>query len=323
MTKVRPSAVLSRRLLLFTGKGGVGKSTVVAGLALQAARAGRRPLIVELGHRASMEAMFRAGAIGHEPRSVGRGVWALNLSFDHLLADYMEEHVRIRRLVDAVLRNNALQRFFQSAPAIAEIATLNKLSALERAREPDGGPTWDPVLVDLDATGHALMLLDLPRVMDGLVGDGPLRRLVDGFSDLLTDPMRTVLCLVTLPRELPATETRELHARLIREHEVPLGVLFVNQVPQIPLGEAHLRWMDELEQRARRSDDRELLEEIEVTRRSIRTWNAARAQITVLKDKIDLPLVELPMVADAHFDLEVIDRLGRLAVEALTGGGRR
>lgn len=320
MTTIRPSALLTRRLLLFTGKGGVGKSTVVAGLALQAAKAGRRPLIVELGHRASMEPIFGVDGIGYEPREVGQGVWAMNLRFEHMLRDYMEEHVRIGRVVKAIMRNKTLQRFFYSAPAISEIATLNKLSALERARERDGGPTWDPVFVDLDATGHALMLLNLPRVMDGLVGDGPLRRLIDGFSDLLTDPMRTVLSLITLPRELPATETRELYERLLAEHEVPLGVLFVNQVPQLPIDRDALELLDELEQRARDNGDHRLLDEVAVTRRLLDARDAAREQIDMLRERVPLPIVELPTVSDAHFDLGVVDTLGAMAVETLKGG---
>jgi anion-transporting ArsA/GET3 family ATPase len=213
-----------------------------------------------------------------------------------------------------------LQRFFYSAPAISEIATLNKLSALERDRRPDGGPTWDPILVDLDATGHALMLLNLPSVMDGLIGDGPMRRLVDGFSDLLTDPLRTVLSLITLPRELPATETRELYARLQSEHEVPLGVLFVNQVPEVPIAEESLALMDGLSERARAKGDSELLEDLHVTRRMIAWRDNARAQVEMLRESIGLPLVELPMLSEAHFDIDAVDRVGRIAVEALKGG---
>ncbi len=320
MTTVRPNALMSRRLLLFTGKGGVGKSTVVAGLAMQAAKEGRRPLIVELGHRASMEPVFGVTGIDYTPRDVGRGVWAMNLRFEHLLRDYMEEHVRIGRAVKAIMRNKTLQRFFYSAPAVSEIATLNKLSSLERDRRPDGGPTWDPIFVDLDATGHALMLLNLPAVMDGLIGDGPLRRLVDGFSDLLTDPLRTVLSLITLPHELPATETRELYARLRSEHEVPLGVLFVNQVPEVPIAEEALALLDPLTQRAQAKGDAELLEDLHVTRRMIAWRDGARAQVEMLRESIGLPLIELPMLSEAHFGIDAVDRVGMIAVEALAGG---
>ena len=57
--------------------------------------------------------------------------------------------------------------------SVSEVATLNKISTLEAERGAGGGYRWDPILVDLDATGHAVMLLNLPKVMDGLIGDGP------------------------------------------------------------------------------------------------------------------------------------------------------
>ena len=77
------------RLSLFTGKGGVGKSTVVAAVALEARRRGLRPLVVELGHRASMQSIFGAGRIGHAPTEVAPGVHASNVDLEHALADYV------------------------------------------------------------------------------------------------------------------------------------------------------------------------------------------------------------------------------------------
>ena len=152
----------------------------------------------------------------------------MQLEFDGALTDYMNEHVKVPRLARRVLSNQALRRFFEAAPAVGEIATLNKLSALERERQ-GATPRWDPILVDLDATGHALMLLNLAKVMDGLVGDGPLRRLLDGFSILLNDPRKTMLNLVTLPRDLPAQETVELYERLCSDHRIARGALALDE----------------------------------------------------------------------------------------------
>jgi anion-transporting ArsA/GET3 family ATPase len=164
-----PTSLLDRRLLLFTGKGGVGKTTLVGALAIEAARRGRRPLIVELGHRASMEAVFQVDHIGYAPRDVGRGVHAMNLDFESALGEYFEEHIPIQRVARTIMRNKTLQKFFHAAPSVPEVATLNKISALEAERVQGGGYRWDPILVDLDATGHALMLLNLPSVMNGLM----------------------------------------------------------------------------------------------------------------------------------------------------------
>ena len=316
------AALLGRRLLLFTGKGGVGKTTVVAALALEAARAGRRPLIVELGHRASMEGVFATDRIGYEPREVGRGVWAMNLDFESALAEYFEEHIPVKRVARAIMRNKTLQKFFDAAPSVAEVATLNKLSLLEAERDPAdrSKPRWDPLLVDLDATGHAIMLLNLPSVMNGLIGDGPMRRLIDGFSSLLTDRRRTVLSLVTLPRELPAQETLELWQRLSKHHDVALGTLFVNQVPPRPLSPAEAGLLDQLQARAQAESFETLVDDVALARRAMRYHANARAQINRMRKEIGMPMVEVPTVT-GQLDLDALDGLGKDIIRVMDTEG--
>lgn len=317
-----PSSLFERRLLLFTGKGGVGKTTVVAALALEAARRGRRPLIVELGHRASMEGLFPdAGPIGYEPVDVGRGVHAMNLEFEAALSEYFIEHIPVKRVARTITRNKTLQKFFHAAPSVAEVATLNKLSMLEAERRPDkgggGGPRWDPIFVDLDATGHAIMLLNLPSVMNGLIGDGPMRRLVDGFSSLLTDPRKTVLNLVTLPRELPAQETFELWQRLDRHHDVELGVLFVNQVPRRPLTPTQAGMLDRVAAAADRTGNDHLGDNLVLARRAMRYHANARAQINRLQRDVAMPMVELPLLGSRELDVATLAELGARAMAVI------
>lgn len=308
----RPT-LLDHRLLLFTGKGGVGKTTCVAALALEAARRGRRPLIVELGHRASMEGVFEVSEIAYAPREVGKGVWAMNLDFESALEEYFLEHIPVQKVARTIMRNKTLQKFFHAAPSVAEVAILNKLSALEAERE-GNRPRWDPIFVDLDATGHAIMLLNLPSVMSGLIGDGPMRRLIDGFSSLLRDPRKTLLNLVTLPRELPAQETVELYQKLHKQHDVALGLLFVNQVPERPLSPKEAGWLDRVGMRAAELGMTTLVDDVALARRAMRQHANARAQINRLRKDIAMPLVELPMLYDAALGLAGLATLGQQLV---------
>ena len=317
-----PTSLLDRRLLLFTGKGGVGKTTIVASLAIEAARRGRRPLIIELGHRASMEAVFRVDQVGYAPRDVGRGVHAMNLDFESALNEYFEVHIPIQRVAKTIMKNKTLQKFFHAAPSVSEVATLNKISALEAERQ-GGGYRWDPIFVDLDATGHALMLLNLPGVMSGLIGDGPLRKLIDGFSKLLSDQRRTILSLVTLPLELPAQETVELYTQLQQHHDVALGVLFVNQVPPRPLNPKQAGMLDRLEHRAKTFGIETLVDDVAIARRAMRYHANARGQINRLLREVDMPMVELPSIASRVLDLDTIGHLGRKTLELLESGQQR
>jgi anion-transporting ArsA/GET3 family ATPase len=305
---------LSPRLHLFTGKGGVGKSTMVAAIALEAVRQGRRPLIVELGHRASMETVLGGGPIGFEPRRFLGGVWAMNMEVDAAIADYVTEHVGIRALARPVLANRALRRFFEAAPAVAEVVTLSKLRGL--LRKADGAQKmWHPILVDLDATGHALMLLELPRVLDGLIGTGPLRRLLTSVSETLSDPRTTTLSLVTLPRELPVQETIELHTRLAREHGVRLGGLFVNRVPAAPLGAGSRPALDAVERAAWSKSDDTLIDDLAIVRRELSRHARTRGLIDRLASEIPLPLVEIAELAAPRIGHRELAVLGHAACD--------
>jgi len=230
----RSADPFEQRLQLCTGKGGVGKSTIVAALAMEAARRGHRPLVVELGHRASMSAIFGSEKeIGYEPEPIIEGVWAASLEPEPALTDYVASVVRVRRVAELIASSEALRRFTEAAPAVTEVLALHRLRALLAQRR-EGEPRFHPVLVDLDSTGHALMFLGMPRMLDGLLSRSPLRALVRDLKSLLSDDATTCLHLVTLPGELPVHETLELYRELALHHTVSLGALFINAMPSDP-----------------------------------------------------------------------------------------
>lgn len=290
-------APFDRRVQLFTGKGGVGKTSVVLGLALEAARRGHRPLIVELGHRASVPALLgkdSSVAVGYAPVELVPGVFAMNMALDEALEDYLTAQVRVRRVARAITQNQSLRRFFHAAPAVSEVVTLARLS---RLAEPEAGArgSFSPILVDLDATGHALMFLELPRVFEGLASSGPLRALLDGFSRLLRDERTTVLHLVTLPLELPAHETRDLFVQLRGDGtspaRVPLGALVLNGVPREPLTEADVAQLPQLAERVP-----DVRGDIALARRVLRGVGEARSAEAWLRERVPLPTKRLPRV---------------------------
>ncbi len=311
--------LLDRRLLLFTGKGGVGKSTVVAALAVEAARRGQRPLIVELGHRASMQSIFGVPHIGHEPIAVTADgkVWAANLDLDEAIVDYVVEQVKIRRVARSITSNRTLQGLFRAAPAVREVAMLNKLRLFEReqTRGRPSTPRWGPILVDLDATGHALMLLDMPQILGTLLSGGPLRGLIDTLTGLFTDPSRTLLNLVTLPAEIPVQETLELHERLVRSRSIQLGALFINQVPPPPLTAELRPLLPELTRLAAHAGLGELTHDLGLASQALTEDAQVRDLITTLHREVRMPLALLP-----HLDPlapNALLTLGRAAMHEL------
>ena len=226
---------LTRQVQFFTGKGGVGKSTVLGALATAAARAGKRPLIVELGIHTSSSHLFHGPEVGYQPSEVAPGVHATRIEFEPALIDYITSRLKLRPIATLVAKNNSLRRLFMAAPGVDEIVTLHRVAQLA------ADDRWGPILVDLESTGHALMFFDLPSVLEVFLKDGPLRQVVDSATALVRDEQRCAIHIVTVPEPLAVNETIQLHAQLRNRDDLHLGYLFINRIPRA--------WLDDEEQR--------------------------------------------------------------------------
>ncbi len=301
MSEAFTRGVLGAPLHLFTGKGGVGKTTVAAALAIEAARRGGRPVIVELGHRSSLANVLGVASdrISHAPSEVLASVFASNVAIDAALVDYLARRVRSRAIAKRIGQSAPLATFFEAAPAVPELLTLEHVEALLSR--------FDPVLVDLDATGHALMFLELPRLLAEIAPRGPIGELVRGLGALLTDPARTRVHLVTLPLALPIEETLELHAAL-RARETPLGALFVNRRGDRPIAPEDDAYARALLARTEDAADREALA-LALTDAS--RWDLEGAALARLES------TGLPRVVLGDQALDARDRLPIHALAAL------
>jgi anion-transporting ArsA/GET3 family ATPase len=226
---------LTRPVQFFTGKGGVGKSTVLGALATAAARHGQRPLIVELGIHTSSSHLFHSPDVGYEPAEVAPGVHATRIQFEPALVDYISFRLKLRPIASLVAKNNWLRHLFMAAPGVDEIVTLHRVAQLA------ADDRWGPILVDLESTGHALMFFDLPSVLEVFLKDGPLRQVLDSATGLVRDEQRSAVHIVTVPEPLAVNETIQLYRGLRAREDLHLGCLFINRIPRI--------WLDDEEQR--------------------------------------------------------------------------
>ena len=229
------ASLLSRRLLLVTGKGGTGKTRIAAALGVLAARRGVRTVVVELGDSDVLPELLppsrgqRAAERGREPQPVALNLFTLRLVPEEALLEYLELQLRVRTLARAIVGNAGFHRFLDAAPGWRELLTLGKLWHLASLEDSAGAPRWPLVVVDAPATGHGLSLLSVPSVVLDTVRMGPLRRNTDRVQALMTDAARTLVLPVTLPEELPVNETLELRAR-VRELGVGLGPVLANGI---------------------------------------------------------------------------------------------
>ena len=233
MKGARP--LLERRLLVVTGKGGTGKTTIAATLALAAAARGLRVLVVETGRDEHVPRLLghRGGPVGHRGAETPAGPVVMRMEPYEALAEYMTLRLGVPGVVTRLLRQRAFRQLMDAAPGWRELVTLGKVWHLEQARE-DGRARFDAIVVDAPATGHGLTFLDVPRVVVSAVRSGPLRRHVRWVEELVRDPERTLLVPVALAEELPARETIELVARLREQVGVTLDRVVVNAVEAAP-----------------------------------------------------------------------------------------
>lgn len=221
--------LLGRRLLVITGKGGVGKSTVAAALALVAAQRGKRVLVVDVDAKGTIADRFESGPVGFKPREVMPGISLMAMDTEASLAEYIRLNLRIPIIGRLGPLARALDFVATAAPGVREILTIGKV-CWEVRESIEGRADWDIVIVDAAATGHVIAQLGAADAIGDLVSVGPVRGQTAWMSELLSDPAMTSLNVVTTPEEMPVAETIDLVTRARNELEVPLGAVIVNRV---------------------------------------------------------------------------------------------
>ena len=217
-------SLLDRRLLLVTGKGGTGKTSVTAALALLAAQRGTRVLACEVDAKGNLSDFYESARLGFRPREVKPGLFAMSMNTEESLQEYL----RLQLHLPAIARIGPLARAFDfvatAAPGVREILTVGKLAY--EVRESNYGL----VVADASASGHAIGQLVAPKAIDELVRVGPIHDQTGWMLDVLNDPAVTGLVVVTTPEEMPVNETIELVRRVRDETDVDLAAIVVNRV---------------------------------------------------------------------------------------------
>jgi anion-transporting ArsA/GET3 family ATPase len=220
-------ALLDRRLVVMTGKGGTGKSTLSAALALAAARKGKKVLVCEVVARERVADFFGRPPSGTQIKELQPNLYSVHVRPREAMREYALMTIRFETLYKIAFENPAARYFLAAAPSLAEIVMLGKVwwhAAHDMER---GRLRWDLVILDAPATGHGLTFLTVPEVFLRLVQEGPLARDMRGMQSLLADPQKCSVCIVTLPEEMPANEAIELD-RALQKHGFPVGPLFLN-----------------------------------------------------------------------------------------------
>lgn len=303
----------SSRVVIVAGKGGVGKTTVTAALAVAAARAGSSVLIVEVEGKSGLAAAFDRPPLTYEEVDLDERIRARTLTPDEALVEYLEDR-GLKRISRRLAGSGALDVVSTAVPGMKDILVLGKVKQIERSA---GAP--DLVLVDGPAAGHAITFLQSARGLLDAVRVGPIRQQAQDVADMLADPDRCQVLLVTIPEETPVNELVDTAFALEDRVGIALGPVIVNGCYEEIAADGELT-----EASVRRDADaidrflsaREAADLVRAARFRTARHDLQLEQAERLAETLPLPQVRLPFLFTAEVGR---DEIGLLA-DALTEG---
>ncbi len=283
----------SRRFLYVTGKGGVGKTTVTAAVALVLASRGKRVLCAMCQAKERLSALLEGPPVGDEIVELQHNIWAVNIQPEVALAEYGQMTLKVRAVYRAVFENRLVKAFLRATPGLYQWAMLGKAWYHTTETLPDGSPRFDVVIVDAPSTGHGLDMLRGPKVIVDVAPPGLLRREAEKAWSMFSDPKRSGVVLVTLPEEMPVTETLDLLETMRSDLKLPVLEVVVNGVlPPLFSSEERGALLAPRDLDPSQLGDAALAAGARRARREIVQHDA----LVRLRESVDVPLVYLPHV---------------------------
>jgi len=228
------------KLHVVSGKGGTGKTTVAAALALALAGEGRTVLLTEVEGRQGIAQLFDTAPLPYEERRVASGagggeVYALAVDPEAALLEYLEMFYNLRRAGSALKKIGAIDFATTIAPGMRDVLLTGKVMEAATRERRGGGRLYDAVVLDAPPTGRVARFLNVNSEVAGLARMGPVRQQADSVMRLIRS-RQTAVHLVTLLEEMPVQETIDAVGEL-RDVNLPVGAVLVNMVrePLLPL----------------------------------------------------------------------------------------
>ena len=222
--RAAPPGILERHLLFVTGKGGVGKTTLAAALAMLVAGRGQRVLVCAMERGEDLALALGSGALTYRPRELAPGLFAMEMDTEAALREYLVVQAHLPPIGRIGGVAEAFDFLASAAPGVREILTIGKLCYEVKELH------YDLVIVDAAASGHFIGHLAAPVGMRELAGIGAIGDQTKWMLDILEDAERTGVVVVTTPEETPVLEALELCELLQVVTSVPLAGVVANRV---------------------------------------------------------------------------------------------
>jgi anion-transporting ArsA/GET3 family ATPase len=297
-------ALLEKRLLFVTGKGGVGKSTVATALGLVAARRGLRTIVAELASQSRVQQSFAHEAEQFREVELAPGLFTISIDPHSAMEEYLT--VKTGALGHVLSASRIFNALAMATPGLRELLSVGKVWELAQfQRRTRGGQPYDLVIVDAPATGHGLAILRTPRTFAEIARVGPIAHQGRVIAGTIADRDFTGVVGVATPEEMPVNETLWLRDALERE-ELPLDAVIVNAVYPSRFGPEEIAELEAALERA----------ETPLARAAVRAALSEHARALVQREQqarlhaeLDGSLVELPYVFADHIEGPELDLL--------------
>jgi hypothetical protein len=285
------SSLLDKRLVVVTGKGGAGKTTLAAALGLLAARRGKRVVLCEVAEKERLSELVPE-------------ITTVSVDPEQAKQEWLRYQLKSRTLAGVLGGSGLFQYLTAAAPGLTELVTMGKVWDLAQLEPRTAGSAYDLAIVDAPATGHGLAMLSAPGTYASIARVGPVGRHAERIDTFVRDPLLTGVLAVALPEEMPVNETVEFERALGRELDIALHAIVVNAVHPVRFRPGEIEHIGGV------------TSDIPVARAALsaavsehKRARGEHAQVRRLRRAASAPVVTLPRVFEPELGREHLERL--------------
>ncbi|MCX5867128.1 MAG: ArsA family ATPase [Proteobacteria bacterium] len=218
-------------LLIISGKGGVGKTTVSAALGLALARTGKRVLLVEVRGENRIPPLFEKSPAGYAEKEIAPNLYSISVTGEDAAREYLKIRLIVKLAYETLIEHPLFQFVIEAIPGLADLFSLGKIWDLHRfGHQRQKRWRYDYIILDSPPTGQGIPFLRAPEVIISTLRLGPVVMEARKIQKLLSDKSQTRLLIMTIPEEMAVSEAIEYWKRAKNELDILLGPLIINNV---------------------------------------------------------------------------------------------
>ncbi len=298
--------LLDKRLVIVTGKGGVGKSTVALALGMAAADRGKRTIVCEVSAQERLSRVFHRAEVGFNEVEMAENLWGISIDPDESMREYVLLQLKVRAMRDMLFRSKIFTYLTAATPGLRELVTIGKIWELTLDdRKVKKGHKYDLVIVDAPATGHGVGFLQTPRTFANVARVGPIAGQAETLDRFLTNQRRTGVAIVALPEEMPVNETASLERDLTAEVGMSVDRIFCNGLYPERFSEDEERTIETSFDAAEGGGRAALRAALSERRRAV----AQREQLARLEELTEAPVTTMPFVFEPDLGIDSLHEL--------------